>query len=34
MGLTASDLQAIVLTLEVAALTTLLLLLLAVPLAW
>jgi molybdate transport system permease protein len=34
MGLTASDLQAIALTLEVAALTTAILLLLGVPLAW
>lgn len=34
MGLTASDLQAIGLTLKVAALTTLILVLLGVPLAW
>lgn len=34
MGLTPSDLQAIGLTLQVAALTTLILLLLGVPLAW
>ncbi|AOW13755.1 molybdenum ABC transporter permease subunit [Hydrogenophaga crassostreae] len=34
MGLTASDLQAIGLTLQVAALTTAILLLLGVPLAW